>query len=240
MPMTENRVKQTVSLSVIIPTYNEAANITELIGLLKSSLGGEELEIIVVDSCASTDDTAAIAEGLGARVVCSDRAGRAPQLHQGACLAGGEALFFLHADTRPPEGFARLITDSLSRGHDFGMFSYRFDSDSRLLRINSSTTKRVGVFTGGGDQGMYIKREVYFAEQGFDTDLAIMEDFDLYWRLKSEYSFEIIPHDMLVSARKYERNSYLRVQLVNLAALLGFKMGVDDERLRKMYGRMLG
>jgi hypothetical protein len=44
-----------------------------------------------------------------------------------------------------------------------------------------------------------------------------MEDFDLYRKAKKSGSkFCIIDNPLLVSARKYEKNSWLKVNLVNL------------------------
>ncbi len=96
------------------------------------------------------------------------------------------------------------------------------------------------MFTGGGDQGLFIQKATYLKAEGFDTSLAIMEDFDLYWRLRRKgIPFAIIQEDSIVSARKYERNSYLKVQLVNLITIVGFKWGRSPEKLKKFYCRML-
>jgi len=235
------KTRPKLRLSVVIPTYNESDNIEELLEVLASRSDESRMEVIVMDSPKTTDATGDIAKNCGAQVHRCAQGSRACQLHAGVAKATNEVLFFVHADTRPPENFDELIYDSLAKGNDFGMFSYRFDKTSRLLDINSSTTRKKGVFTGGGDQGMFIRKETYLAQGGFNTELCIMEDFDFYWRLKkAKVPFEIIPQDMLVSARKYERNSYLRVQLVNLATVLGFKLGVNPKRLKKMYVKQLG
>jgi len=43
-----------------------------------------------------------------------------------------------------------------------------------------------------------------------------MVDFNLIQQLRKNYAFRIMPKDVIVSARKYENNSYLKVNFVNL------------------------
>lgn len=225
-------------VSIIIPTYNERDNINPLIDRLFER--AQDIEVIVVDSKKTEDGTLAAISQKNVRMIASENATRAKQMHEGALAATADLLYFVHADTLPPINYFELISQAIEEGSKFGMFSYRFDSDSRLLRVNSSTTRSKGLFTGGGDQSLFIQREAYVAMHGFDTTLPIMEDFDFYWRLKrAGVPYSIIPVDMLISARKYERNSYVKVQLVNLLTLLGFKWGRSPEKLKRFYSRML-
>ena len=55
-------------VTVIIPTYNEELNIAECI----KSLDGFAKKIIIMDNC-STDNTKAIAESMGAKVIVSEK-----------------------------------------------------------------------------------------------------------------------------------------------------------------------
>ena len=225
-------------LSIIIPTYNERENINPLIQRLVAKQNN--IEIIVVDSALTSDKTLDSITYDEVIKINSDKSSRSEQMHLATQKASADLFYFVHADTRPPDNYLDLIEASIAEGNEFGLFSYRFDSSSRLLAINSRFTKKEGPFTGGGDQSFFIDRETYFSANGFDTSLPIMEDFDLYWRLKKRgVSGMIIPHDVIVSARKYERNSYLKVQLVNLATLIGFKWGRDPSKLKAFYTRML-
>ena len=75
-------------LSVIVPTYNEHANIPVLVDLLRRVLDGIDWEVIFVDD-ESVDGTAALARDIGARdarVRCIRRIGRRGLA--GACLEG--------------------------------------------------------------------------------------------------------------------------------------------------------
>jgi rSAM/selenodomain-associated transferase 2 len=225
-------------LSIIIPTYNERHNINPLIDRLFEK--EQNIEVIVVDSARTEDGTLDAITHSDVKKIASDKATRAEQMHEGVQASAADLLYFVHADALLPIDYFELISEALENGSRFGLFSYRFDSDSSLLRLNSSFTRGKGLFTGGGDQSMFIQKKTYLSMQGFDTSLPIMEDFDFYWRLKrKDIPYALIPVDVIVSARKYERNSYLKVQLVNLVTLLGFKWGRSPQKLKKFYNRML-
>jgi dolichol-phosphate mannosyltransferase len=75
-------------LTVVVPTFNEQANIPILVGRLQRALAGIEWEIIFVDD-DSPDGTAAVAKAIGEldrRVRCIRRVGRRGLA--GACIEG--------------------------------------------------------------------------------------------------------------------------------------------------------
>ena len=77
-----------MTISVIIPTFNEAENITRLITFIRQ-LGRKEIaEILVVDG-GSTDDTCLQAQHCGASVIQSNYKNRATQMNLGARCAQG-------------------------------------------------------------------------------------------------------------------------------------------------------
>ncbi|MFN2440154.1 MAG: glycosyltransferase, partial [Chitinophagaceae bacterium] len=88
--------------SIIIPTYNEADQIAQTISRIYAAIGEHEAEIIVVDG-GSSDETIVIAQQCGATVVKSERKGRAAQMNKGASIAKHDILYFLHADSIPPD-----------------------------------------------------------------------------------------------------------------------------------------
>ncbi len=225
-------------ISVIIPTLNEEIYIARLVHWLRQTAPAVDMEIIVVDG-GSRDDTAALAKSAGAAVMQSPRKGRAVQMNMGARAAQSDMLYFVHADVLPPESWAADIFNAVQTGKQAGCFSYRFDSPMRLLRINAWLTQRDSIGAGGGDQTLFVTRRVFEDLGGFNEQLAIMEDFDFVWRLKSVMPFHIICQDVVVSARKYEKNSYLKVQVVNFITLALFRLGYSDKRLAVMYKWLL-
>jgi glycosyltransferase involved in cell wall biosynthesis len=92
----------TVVASVIVPTKNGARRLPDLFAALeRQTVGRDAFEVVLVDD-GSTDDTAAVAEAFGARVVrspVSQGPGAASNL--GAEHARSDALAFTDDDTIP-------------------------------------------------------------------------------------------------------------------------------------------
>ncbi|WP_433360688.1 bifunctional polysaccharide deacetylase/glycosyltransferase family 2 protein [Actinoplanes sp. CA-142083] len=98
-------------VSVIVPAYNEAANIAATV---RSLIGNDypAIEVIVVDD-GSTDDTAGIVERLGlpgVHVVRQDNAGKPAALNTGIRHARGDLLVLVDGDTVfEPGAVGRLV-----------------------------------------------------------------------------------------------------------------------------------
>ncbi|GAA4346157.1 TIGR04283 family arsenosugar biosynthesis glycosyltransferase [Hymenobacter saemangeumensis] len=225
-------------LSVIIPTYNEAPNIGRVVTELRRYAGSQAVEILVVDA-NSPDGTAEAARQAGATVLQAPRPGRAAQMNHGARHARGELLYFVHADVRVHPNYVADIRGAVALGHEAGCYRFRFDSPHPLLRINSYGTRFRGLMSRGGDQTLFITRRLFERLQGFDEYYVIMEDFDIIRRIRRLATFFIIPADVVVSARKYETNSWLRVQLANLTAFLLFFLHQPPTRIARVYKKML-
>ena len=95
-------------ISIVIPTYNEAAIIAQLVTYLQLYGCNTIAEIIVIDG--GSDDTLRIAAQLGVITAKAVVKGRAAQMNQGAAMASGSILYFVHADTLPPQSFTEDIT----------------------------------------------------------------------------------------------------------------------------------
>lgn len=231
-------------ISIIIPVYNEVANIKALLPRIDQLSKGHETEVIL-STGVCTEDYSKFTDAndyLNTRItlVCGNRKGRAKQMNDGADKASGEVLVFLHADVIPPESFFDEIQDTIGNGQDAGFFSYRFDSKRLLLRINGYLTRRDGLFTGGGDQCLFIAREVFYKLGGFNESQVIMEDFEFFRRMKkNKVPYTIVHNDLIVSSRKYQRNSYLRVNLTNLLLVILFRLGYPAKRLKALHNRCL-
>ncbi|GAA4381311.1 TIGR04283 family arsenosugar biosynthesis glycosyltransferase [Hymenobacter koreensis] len=227
-----------MNISVIIPTCNEAGNIGRLVQQLRQHDPTHDVEIIVVDA-DSTDGTAAVAHQAGATVLCSPKPGRASQMNYGAQHATGDILYFVHADVGIHPGYVTTIRRAVREGYAAGCYRFRFDSRHPLLRINSYGTRFEGIMSRGGDQTLFITRDLFQRLGGFDEYYCIMEDFDIIRRIRREARFLIVPHDVVVSARKYETNSWLRVQLANLTAFSLFFLKVRPSRIARTYKALL-
>lgn len=117
-------------ISVIIPALDERGVIGAAID---GACDGHTHEIVVVDG-GSVDDTAAVAEQHGARVIATE-AGRARQMNAGAAVTTGDVLLFLHADTILPGAYATHVAAVLARpGVVAGAFALAIDAPHRALR----------------------------------------------------------------------------------------------------------
>lgn len=227
-----------MKLSVIIPALNEEKSIGQLVAYLLRHGSEAVSEVIVVDG-GSSDQTKTVAAAAGALVIESAVQSRAAQMNAGARAAKSSILYFIHADTRPPESFVSDIQEALHQGYCSGCYRYVFDSPSRMLRINAWFTRFDRLMFRGGDQTLFIEKSVFQNLNGFDERFVIMEEYDFLIRLRQNHRFKIIQKDMVVSARKYETNSWLRVQVANLVAMVMFRTNADPVRIKQTYKRLL-
>jgi len=229
-----------MSISIIIPTYNEENNISDLLSHLKTGLGTQsDAEILVIDG-GSTDNTISIVEDLGIRCIRSKRKGRAAQMNMGAEMAKGDILYFVHADTRPPLSFLEDIKLALSENYSSGCYRYTFDHyPNPLLKINAYCTRFDRIMCRGGDQTLFITRELFNQLGGFREDFMIMEDYDLIQKIQQRSSFKIMPKDAIVSSRKYDENGYFQVQIANLTVFLMYFLGASQDMMCHAYRNLL-
>ena len=205
---------------------------------LRQHGGLSVVEIMVVDG-GSQDNTLAEAKAAGAIVLTSPQKGRAAQMNVGAKHAKGEILYFVHADVSVPASYVTDIHESLAIGHELGCYQYQFDSPKFMLKINAYFTRFNFLFCRGGDQTLYITRRLFDQLGGFDERFVIMEDYDILVRATRLARLKIIPKNAIVSARKYENNAWLRVQLANLTAMLLFNFKANPQRIARTYKKML-
>ena len=221
------------SITVIIPTLNEAPRIGALVDHFKETMP-EGMEILVCDA-GSKDDTVAIAAKHGARVLRAPRPGRAAQMNHASRMVETDYVYFVHADCRPPRSWYQDIQQAIQEGFQWGLFSYRFDSKNPLLRINERFVRYDNRLLGGGDQTLFIHRDTFLKLGGYDESCILMEDFIFFWKTKQKMPFKIILNDVLISARKYEQNNYITVQLANLSMMLMHRFGFAQERMARVY-----
>jgi rSAM/selenodomain-associated transferase 2 len=231
--------KKSIRVSVVIPTLNEAARIGRLVAHLHRSADHRLADILVVDG-HSDDATAEKARAAGARVLVCPNRSRAAQMNLGAREATGDVLYFVHADALPPATYLDAIEHALGEGYPIGCFRLEFDADHPLLRINAFCTRFDLPFFRGGDQTLFVTRTLFEQTGGYDERHVLMEEYDWLRRVRRLGRFYIVPQTVVVSARKYETISYLRVNLANAIVYGLYAIGVSPGRLRRLYCRLLG
>ena len=232
LPVWENSRRTSRSVSVIIPTLNEAKHLP---GTLQNLDASQPTEIIVADG-GSRDDTPRIAEAHGARVVtCTPN--RARQMNAGAATARGEALLFLHADTRLPSTACRdLLAAFRSPTIVGGAFRFAIADPFPgrwLIEITANLRSRLW-WMPYGDQALFVRRWA-FDELGGFPDLPIMEDYQFVRRLRDIGRLALLDAAVLTSGRRWQRLGCLRATLMNELVILGYHCGVSPARLAAFY-----
>jgi rSAM/selenodomain-associated transferase 2 len=218
-------------LSVVVPALNEASGIRAALEALAPLRAGGH-EVIVVDG-GSSDGTPELARGLCDRVLSAPR-GRALQMNAGAAAATGDALVFLHADTRLPQGADELIFQSL-RLSPWGRFDVEIDARHPLLRIVACTMNLRSRLTGiaTGDQAIFVRREVF---PGF-PDIELMEDVAFCKAMKRFGPPACRRERVVTSGRRWESRGVLRTIVLMWRLRLMYFLGARPEHLARIYHR---
>ncbi|MEQ8462472.1 TIGR04283 family arsenosugar biosynthesis glycosyltransferase [Coleofasciculus sp. E1-EBD-02] len=222
----------TETISVIIPVLNEANTIGSVLDRLVNT---DNVEVIVVDG-GSQDETVSVARSRNVQVI-STPPGRACQMNAGAARATGDILLFLHADTRLPGNFDRLIRQALQEPQIIaGAFELRIDSQQFGLRlIERLVNWRSRFFSMPyGDQAIFLKATVFHDIGGF-PNLPIMEDFEFIRRLQPQGRITIVSESVLTSGRRWERLGIIKTTLINQLIILGYFWRVSPEKLARWY-----
>ena len=221
-------------LSIVIPALDEAANLARLLPDLARA--GPDAEILVVDADSRDGTADVVGRHPGVRLLTA-ATGRARQMNAGAAAATGDALLFLHADTRLPDGAVGAIASALARpGVIAGRFDVRFDGERPVLRMvawfMNIRSRLSGICTG--DQAIFVRRADFDAVGGY-PDIPLMEDIELSRRLKRRGRLCALRLRVTTSARKWEREGPLRTIVLMWTLRLLHFCGVAPGRLRRWY-----
>ncbi len=206
------------TLSIIVPAFDEAANIADALQAL-APFRQRGAEVIVVDG-GSRDGTAALARP-----------------HADRMLTAARVLLFLHADTRLPPDADRLVVRALAGANAWGRFDVRIEGRSPLLALVAVLMNWRSRLTGiaTGDQAMFASRKI-FADAGGFPEIPLMEDIALSQRLKRIARPICLAAQVVTSGRRWERHGVLRTMLMMWRLRLAFFLGADPAVLARRYG----
>lgn len=222
------------SLGVVIPALNAGSGLARTLDSLAEAQGLFDIDILVVDG-GSDDDTVAIAETLGARVITA-ATGRGTQLAAGAGQVRGDWLLFLHADTVLQAGWAvELAAFTVAERHRAAYFRFRLDDETsgarRIERLVAWRCRVPGL--PYGDQGLALARDLYTAFGGY-PDQPLMEDVYLARRL-GRSRLVGLETAAVTLARRYQDGGYWRRPARNLFCLFLYLMGVPARMVARLY-----
>ncbi|MEH6406974.1 MAG: TIGR04283 family arsenosugar biosynthesis glycosyltransferase [Leeuwenhoekiella sp.] len=206
-------------ISIVIPMLNEAENLPKLIAHLATHASDTSnlSEVIFVDG-GSIDGTQNIALRLAKNYptlnisLLPAEKGRARQMNTGAKKSTGSILYFLHADSFPPQDYDKLIIDEVEKGNPAGCFRMKFISNHWWLKLAGWLTRFNWRACRGGDQSQFITSSLFNDIGGYDETYIIYEDNILLNELYARKQFVVIPHWIQSSARLYETKGVWYVQ----------------------------
>jgi rSAM/selenodomain-associated transferase 2 len=223
-----------VTISVVIPAFNEENHIKDTLEIVRSRAEGIHEYIVAV---GGTDKTANIARKAGATVV--EGGLRSVALNVGARVATGNVIYFLHADTTPPMGWDKLISNEYESGNSSGSFRLSFDTNKLILRFFSWFTRFSWSIARFGDQSLYVSRTVFQDIGGYNENLSVMEDNDIVRRLKKVSTHSVIQKKVITSARKYEQHGAYKLQLIYVLVTILYYCGLSQARILSIYKTLL-
>jgi rSAM/selenodomain-associated transferase 2 len=220
------------SIGIVVPVLNEASTLEFRLQTLRNMVRSR-CPVVVVDG-GSTDGSSRLAQRFF-HTEKTEKPNRSHQLNRGAQCLTNDVLLFLHADTELPRGFDFYIRRALSNPRVAGgCFRLQFDVSRPMLRFYSWLTRFPGRFLHFGDQGFFVRREIFWKMGGFQP-FPFLEDVDFLRRLGHFGKVAILPVAVRTSARRFVRRGLVRQQLANIVLVTLFELGISVERLAPFY-----
>ncbi len=234
-------------ISFVIPAYNEELELPSTIAAIKSaaerahqfgrrgdtnpSRGGwdelilwrdQEYEIIVVDD-GSTDATAGVAKGSGARVVSINRRQIAAARNAGAQAAQGDILFFVDADTHINSRHIADAIAALAAGYSGGSARVTIGGFIPLwarVFLKIFCVIYFGVNLGAG-AFLFTTRPNFNAIGGLNEELFVGEEVYFSLALRKIGRFKILDEPVVTSGRKLRMYSGREIFRLMFAVMIG-------------------
>jgi len=188
------------TVSVIIPTLNEAAYIREAIQAARQDGGPDEVEIIVVDG-GSQDATLRLIPP-DVKLIHS-KPNRGKQMNLGAENSRGDSLVFCHADSLLPKGWRAAVVTALSEeGVSGGTFQLAIVPARGILKLRNRINYPANWRFMYGDQAQFMTRRTFEKTGGF-LEIPIMEDLEMSRSLDKLGQLVRVPLRVRASSRRF-------------------------------------
>jgi glycosyltransferase involved in cell wall biosynthesis len=204
---SDRHVDDAVTVSVVIPTLNEAANLPHVLTQLPPIV----TEVLLVDG-HSIDDTIAVARAIrpDIRVLLQNRRGKGNALACGFAAATGEIIVMLDGDgSTDPAEIPRFV-DALLAGSDFAKGS-RFATGGHSVDLTH--IRRLG------NRALSIAVNLLFGTRY--TDLCY--GYNAFWR-------HCLPH-MSVTSSGFEVETLINVRIARAGLNVTEVASIEHERI---------
>jgi len=209
-------------VSVVVCTFNGSRTIAECLGALQK-LEYPDFEVIIIND-GSTDNTRAIAEGMGFNVVTTENRGLSSARNTGWRLAKGWIVAYIDDDAMADPHWLYYLA------HMFMTSDHAGVGGPNLAPLHSSPIADCVANAPGGPThvlltdeeaehipgcNMAFKRTCLEAIDGFDTTFRIAgDDVDLCWRLQKQgWTLGFSPSAVVWHHRRNKVKQYLKQQL---------------------------
>jgi len=223
-------------VSIVIPVKGDAPALEDLLRDLSAETGAA-IEVVVSAAVPIDSALAGIRSRYSNVIWVESAPSRGGQLNAGAAAATGRWLWFVHADSRAPHGWLAAFR-ALDAAADVagGAFTFALDSAAWQARLlERAVALRVRWFNlPYGDQGLFVRRCIFESLGGF-APLPLMEDVEFVRRLTRSGRVRHLTLRLTTSARRWEREGWLRRSARNLTTLSLYALGVSPERLARRY-----
>ena len=231
--MTADAAPEPLSISLVIPAYNEEAYIGKCLDAAMQHVAQKACEIIVVDN-GSTDRTREVVERYeGVTYVFEPCKGITKARQCGYQRSRGEIVAFVDADTVPPAGWIEQIEEQFRKNPGLaclsGPYCY-YDLPRARQRIATGwfvaarpLYRLIGYLLVGGN--FAIRRSVLGAMGGFDPTIEFYgEDADIARRARKFGRVLFLPGFVMpTSGRRLQQQGYVKTAatyLVNFLAIV--------------------
>ncbi len=152
------------------------------------AVDSSEISIIIpLRDGDSADKLLSQLQNIKAEIIVSTEGSRAKSLNTGAAKAGRKFLWFLHADSTLPENALEKLQKSLQQNDEaLHYFRLKFYNGPAFMTLNGSGANLRSRFFGApfGDQGLCIRKDLFFKIGGFPEEASYGEDHLFVWHAR--------------------------------------------------------
>jgi rSAM/selenodomain-associated transferase 2 len=231
-----NPARASLRLSVIVPAWNDHANLARI---LPELAGLNALHEVIVADASPHPAAADAARTTGITYLPAPQPNRGAQMNLAAENATGDVLIFHHADSILTAAHVAAIEDALRNPEIIGGAFYRkFDGrHPRLVwfeAVGRFLTRHGGSFFG--DQSVFVRRETFRALGGF-APIPLMEDMEFSRRLRRAGQVVVLDPPLQSSIRRHRGRGPWRTSLQNGLFIVLYKCGLPPAHLHRWYYR---
>jgi rSAM/selenodomain-associated transferase 2 len=223
-------------LSVIVPAWNDHANLAQLLpGLVRLNVFHE----VIVADASPNSTTAETARVAGVIYLRSPQPNRGAQMNLAAEKATGEILIFHHADSILTAAHVAALEQALRNPEIIGGAFYRkFDGRHPRLRWLEALGRFLSRHGGSlfGDQSLFVRREIFRALGGF-ASIPLMEDMEFSRRLRRFGQIAVLDPPLESSNRRHLVRGSWRTSIQNGIFIVLYKCGFSPVQLHRWYYR---